>query len=159
MKLQTALSLLIWGTSTSYGHAFASTPSLSGAVSSSLSSIAFMRSSKDPLPFVTKSIARGGAITTPPSTSSSVLSATVDDAVTDTCPETVVQYISAENWSLLSARGKQALTNLIVGDEGIGAQEHVYKGWPEAGVDDEGKVSLTEQVRNKNNTVLLQTLV
>lgn len=103
-----------------------------------------MRSSKDPLPFITKIIARGGAIT--PSTSSSVLSATVDDIATGVCPEAVAQYISTDNWSLLSARGKQALTNLILGDEGIGAQEHVYKGWPEAGVDDEEKVSLTEQL-------------
>jgi len=64
----------------------------------------------------------------------------------DVCPEMVSQYVSSDNWSLLSARGKQALANLITGDEGIGAQEHVYKDWPEAGVDDEGKVQLTEQL-------------
>lgn len=134
MKLQTALVLFIWGTNHSYGNAFASTQS---------TSLAFHKYSS---PFITNRISRGGADPVAPSKSLSALSlsATIDDV---DVPEKVAQYISADNWSLLSVRGKQALTNLITGDEGIGAQEHIFKDWPEAGVDDEGKVKLTEQVR------------
>lgn len=43
------------------------------------------------------------------------------------------------------------MTNLINGDDGVNAQEHVYKDWPEAGVDDEGKVQLAEQVSSNSN--------
>lgn len=137
MKLQTALALFIWGNSHSYGNAFAASPS---------TPIAFRADSSLPsFTFVSKSISRGGATDLPTTiTTTTALSATVDSV--DVCPETVSKFISSDNWSLLSARGKQALTNLITGDEGVGAQEHVYKDWPEAGTDDEGKIKLTEQV-------------
>ncbi len=133
MKLETALALFIWGNSHSYGNAFAASPS---------TPIAFRADSSMPsVTFVSKRISRGGATDLPTTTA---LSATVNSV--DVCPETVSKFISSDNWSLLSARGKQALTNLITGDEDVGAQEHVYKDWPEAGTDDEGKIKLTEQV-------------
>ncbi len=150
MKLQSALALLIWGTNHSYGNAFASphaSPTLSSSSSHSYVPIAFSKETqKAPTAFVTSSSKslqqRGGA-----------LSSTVNDnnietttSTTEGCPEKVAEFISQENWELLSARGKQALANLIIGDEGVNAQEHVYKDWPEAGVSDEGKVQLTEQV-------------
>ena len=136
MKLQTALALLIWGSNHCYGNAFAA---------STAEPIAFRAdSSLINLPFIAKRISSGGASTLP-STSATVLSATID-GVEVTCPESVAKFISTDNWSLLSARGKQALANLIQGDDGIGAQEHVYKDWPELGTDDEGKVQLCEQV-------------
>eukprot|EP00555_Chaetoceros_dichaeta_P005090 CAMPEP_0198263396 /NCGR_PEP_ID=MMETSP1447-20131203/11721_1 /TAXON_ID=420782 /ORGANISM="Chaetoceros dichaeta, Strain CCMP1751" /LENGTH=782 /DNA_ID=CAMNT_0043951957 /DNA_START=101 /DNA_END=2449 /DNA_ORIENTATION=+ len=58
------------------------------------------------------------------------------------------EQISSENWSLLSERGKKALSTLIQLDDGdgSGAQEHVYGNWPEVGSDDDGKVQLTEQL-------------
>lgn len=134
MKLQSALALFIWGSNQYYGNAFAS-------ISHSSTPLAFRTHSS----FLGPST-RGGAVVPTASVSASTsLSATIDDI--DVCPELVSEYISSDNWSLLSARGKQAIVNLITGDEGVGAQEHVYKDWPEAGVDDEGKIQLAEQVR------------
>jgi len=46
---------------------------------------------------------------------------------------------------LLSERGHAALLHLIANDAGFGANKHVYCVWPEAGVDDEKKILLTEQ--------------
>ena len=137
MKLQSALAILIWGTNHTYGNAFASTHStpLAFHKSSSLSSLPYVTN--------TNSITRGGG----------ALSATIGDV--DVCPEAVAKYISSDNWSLLSVRGKQALVNFINGDDGVGAQEHVYKAWPEAGVDDEGKVKLTEQVSSVHINVII----
>lgn len=67
-------------------------------------------------------------------------------ATTTTSPPPPEQ-ISSENWSLLSDRGKTALSTLIQLDsDGTGAQEHVYGNWPEVGSDDDGKVQLAEQV-------------
>lgn len=130
MKLHTALTLFIWGVNHSFGNAFAakySTP------------VAFHKdSSLSSSPFLIKGTSRGGDL------SPTTLSVTVGDV--EVCPEAVAKYVSNDNWSLLSARGKQALSNLINGDEGIGAQGHVYKDWPEAGTEDEGKVKLAEQV-------------
>lgn len=54
--------------------------------------------------------------------------------------------VSEENLSLLSERGRAALENLIQHDAAEGAQRHVYADWPEAGVDDEGKLRITEQL-------------
>ena len=135
MKLQSALALLICATNHSYGNAFASNPiafsrdltqTSSSSTVAATATTAFLSSNQ-----------RGGA-----------LSSTVDDDVeTSSYPEKVAEYISEGNWALLSARGKQALVNLINGDDGVNAQEHVYKDWPEAGVEDEGKVKLAEQVR------------
>jgi len=67
-------------------------------------------------------------------------------ATTTTSPPPPEQ-ISSENWSLLSDRGKTALSTLIQLDsDGTGAQEHVYGNWPEVGSDDDGKVQLAEQL-------------
>lgn len=54
--------------------------------------------------------------------------------------------IDTNNWELLSPRGQAALAGLIRADEGFGAQTHVYRDWPAAGTDDEGKKRLAEQV-------------
>jgi len=73
---------------------------------------------------------------------------TIDSASTfDSYSDIVASYINKENWVILSPRGKVALANLIESDVGIGAQRHVYADWPVAGVDDENKRKLTEQVR------------
>ena len=53
--------------------------------------------------------------------------------------------VTSENLELLSERGRNAIVSLIENDVD-GAQEHVYGNWPEAGVDDEGKKLLAEQV-------------
>jgi len=58
----------------------------------------------------------------------------------------VAEYITQDNWDLLSERGQKALSNLIHGDDVIQAQKHVYANWPERGTDDEGKRKLTEQL-------------
>jgi hypothetical protein len=56
--------------------------------------------------------------------------------------------VSAENWELLSERGKAALSRLILYDVANGhAQKHVYGDWPERGVEDEEKRGIAEQVR------------
>lgn len=65
----------------------------------------------------------------------------------DIYSDVVTSYISSDNWSILSPRGKVALAKLIESDVGIGAQKHVYADWPILGVDDENKIRLTEQVR------------
>mmetsp|Transcript_26451 Transcript_26451/g.30747 ORF Transcript_26451/g.30747 Transcript_26451/m.30747 type:complete len:718 (+) Transcript_26451:241-2394(+) len=142
MKLQSALSVLILGSNSFYGNAFASNYAATNTNLQHLSTTS-LKPFRDNFSFVTHSI-RGGSI----SSSGSDLSSTKtdEDVNVDVCPTSVAKYISSDNWSLLSTRGKQALTNLINGDEGIGAQEHVYKDWPESGVDDEGKMELTEQL-------------
>ena len=48
---------------------------------------------------------------------------------------------------MLSERGQTSIQAMIEMDEGLGAQAHVYSDWPEAGVEDEGKIQLAEQVR------------
>lgn len=56
--------------------------------------------------------------------------------------------ITAENWELLSERGKAALSRLILYDVSNGhAQKHVYADWPEKGTDDDEKRGIAEQVR------------
>ena len=52
--------------------------------------------------------------------------------------------VVAANLSLLSERGRAALTKLIDSDDG--SQKHVYTNWPEPGIDDDGKRQLAEQV-------------
>ena len=54
--------------------------------------------------------------------------------------------VTEENLQVLSERGRTSLLNLIEHDTD-GAQTHVYGNWPAAGVDDEGKKRLAEQVR------------
>ena len=103
-------------------------------------------------PFLHHSLAsRGGrsAVDSSPTSSSSCLASTSAAASSTTGEDVsalVLKYISMENWSLLSSRGKNALQNLMENDEGYGAQEHVYANWPEVGVEDDGKVQLSEQV-------------
>jgi len=60
--------------------------------------------------------------------------------------EKVAEYISQDNWDLLSGRGQTSLANLINSDALIGAQTHVYENWPEIGTDDEGKKQLADQL-------------
>lgn len=87
--------------------------------------------SSNGLPFV---VQRGGqnilGQDSPSALSASVASNTVTDA----------------NLAVLSNRGRQAVQNLVDCDE-EGSQAHVYGGWPEAGVEDEGKKKLADQVR------------
>jgi len=59
-----------------------------------------------------------------------------------TCVKSVV---ASNNLDLLSERGRNAILSLIEHDVD-GAQEHVYGNWPEAGVEDDGKKQLAEQV-------------
>ena len=82
--------------------------------------------------FVHSSEIRGG--------SSSLPATAVDET------EIARDYISKDNWDLLSSRGKTALSKLISSDVGVNGQKHVYDEWPEAGTDDEGKIQLAEQV-------------
>ena len=81
----------------------------------------------------------GGAI--PSSTFGSKLNSAVESD--GSC---IKSAISAENLELLSERGRNTIVSLMENDAD-GAQEHVYRNWPEAGVEDEGKKLLTEQVR------------
>jgi len=53
--------------------------------------------------------------------------------------------VTPENLELLSERGRNAILSLIEHDVD-GAQEHVYGDWPEAGVEDDGKKLLVEQL-------------
>jgi len=59
-----------------------------------------------------------------------------------------LEVISADNWNLLSDRGKEALSTLIEYDSSSGhnGQKHVYGDWPEAGVEDEEKKLLADQI-------------
>lgn len=84
---------------------------------------------------------RGGA--------SSSLSATSVDGTSVEQYSVVAKYISQENWELLSARGRVALSKLIASDDGINAQKHVYADWPEKGTEDDDKVKLVEQVSTR----------
>jgi hypothetical protein len=89
------------------------------------------------IPFVM----RGG------SSQSTNLSASVDSTSTKQH-----QMISEENLDLLSQRGRDAVVRLIEADT-EGHQRHVYAEWPEAGVEDEGKRRLADQVRHKSTCV------
>lgn len=53
--------------------------------------------------------------------------------------------ISTNNLQLLSERGRNAILSLIQNDP-LGAQAHVYTDWPEAGLEDDGKQQLADQV-------------
>ena len=87
-------------------------------------------------------MSRGGGVD-----ESSLSASAVDADVGITFPASVEKHISTDNWNLLSEKGRVAMQKLIESDEDIRAQEHVYGGWPEAGTDDEGKISLADQVR------------
>ncbi len=83
----------------------------------------------------------GGAI------SGSAVGTKLNSAV-ESDASSVKSVISAENLELLSDRGRNAIVSLMENDVD-GFQEHVYANWPEAGVDDEGKKLLAEQVCRK----------
>jgi hypothetical protein len=59
-----------------------------------------------------------------------------------------LEVLTQANWDLLSDRAKAALSRLILYDMSSGndGQRHVYAEWPEAGVQDEEKQKLGEQV-------------
>lgn len=59
-----------------------------------------------------------------------------------------LEVIAQDNWDLLSDRGKAALSRLILYDLSSGhhGQKHIYGDWPEAGVEDEEKKVLAEQI-------------
>jgi hypothetical protein len=57
----------------------------------------------------------------------------------------ISDVVTEENLQVLSERGRRSLLNLVEHDTD-GAQAHVYGSWPAAGVDDEGKKRLAEQV-------------
>lgn len=80
---------------------------------------------------------RGGSI----ESGSSRFSVVASDAETSSQPA-----VSQENLELLSERGREAILNLLKFDASDGAQKHVYSDWPEAGVEDEGKFRLAEQL-------------
>ena len=87
---------------------------------------------------------RGGSL----DTNKSVLSSSSSAVEADVGP--ALEVISQDNWDLLSDRGKAALSRLILYDmsNGNDGQKHVYGDWPEAGVEDEEKRMLAEQVRS-----------
>lgn len=66
------------------------------------------------------------------------------------------QVVSAENLNILSEQGREAVLRLVQNDPD-GHQKHVYGDWPEAGVEDEGKKRLADQVRNRKTKI--QSLV
>jgi hypothetical protein len=60
--------------------------------------------------------------------------------------EAIIHSLSAENWALLTERGRTALGKLMEHDVSYGSQKHVYEDWPPAGTDDAHKQRLGEQV-------------
>lgn len=65
----------------------------------------------------------------------------------------VSDFITEENFSLLSERGKQAIINLIQHDNQYqNVQKHIYANWPEPGVDDDGKRKLAEQIADLDSS-------
>lgn len=86
---------------------------------------------------------RGGSLD---SNVKSTLSSTGSAVEVDIGP--ALEVISQGNWDLLSDRGKAALSRLILYDMSSGndGQKHVYGDWPEAGVEDDEKRMLAEQV-------------
>mmetsp|Transcript_5001 Transcript_5001/g.7584 ORF Transcript_5001/g.7584 Transcript_5001/m.7584 type:complete len:706 (+) Transcript_5001:201-2318(+) len=130
MKLATAATaLLLWSSASAFGIAE------SGKINSSVNSGTFHKQHHQA--FLTKNQStstniwkntRGGA-----SSSSSLNSAAVSSSA-----------VSTANLDLLSERGRTSIEKLIANDDG--SQAHVYSDWPEAGVQDEGKISLAEQL-------------
>jgi len=127
MRLSSALLFLTLGTTSSVGNAFANPNGTAGKYRSTKGIQHFQGRA-----FVPSSAIRGG--------SSSLPATAVDET------EIAREYISEDNWDLLSSRGKTALSKLISSDVGVNGQKHVYDEWPEAGTDDEGKVQLAEQI-------------
>jgi hypothetical protein len=124
--------LLLSASASSFG-----TPSLSSSSRSVRPSFVASKTNLQPL------VPRGGASCS----KSTSLSASVD-----TAPE-----VSAANLELLSARGKQAVHNLIEHDVDS-AQRHVYGDWPEPGTQDDEKKRLAEQVRHEIFNLFLEIL-
>lgn len=65
-----------------------------------------------------------------------------------------IDVVSKENLALLSERGRASLLRFIQNDNEVfeQANRHVYSNWPEAGIEDEGKVRLTEQMADLDST-------
>ena len=70
----------------------------------------------------------------------------VDTQLFATSTTTSQPAVSESNLQVLSERGRTALQKLVESDPD-GHQAHVYGDWPEAGVEDQGKKRLAEQVR------------
>jgi hypothetical protein len=75
------------------------------------------------------------------SSQSTELSGSIDGTTT-----TQEQIVTAANLDLLSERGREVILRLIENDP-KGYQKHVYGNWPDAGVEDDGKKRLADQVR------------
>lgn len=84
--------------------------------------------------------------------SSSQVAASVTSDISASIPTSVAKHVSEANWSLLTAEGKKALQNLIESDAESQAQTHVYGDWPEAGIEDEGKIKLCDQLANLDSS-------
>ncbi|KAL7541053.1 hypothetical protein ACHAXR_012370 [Thalassiosira sp. AJA248-18] len=122
-------------------NGFTSTPLRSSRLASSSTLLSFHKQTH-----AHAFLPRGGSqdVTTTSTTSlSSSTSATVES---DIGP--ALEVITQQNWDLLSARGKAALSRLILYDitSGHHGQKHVYGDWPEAGEMDEEKKMLAEQI-------------
>jgi len=98
------------------------------------------------VPFAT--ISRGGELSSLSLTSSSVETSTTSSTM----------FVTPENLSLLSERGRQAVTRLMENDKD-GYQAHVYSNWPEAGSHDDDKRRLAEQVGFSNQTKVSSHIV
>jgi len=85
---------------------------------------------------------RGGTIDKPATCMSMTSTSTESDLYTSDISE----YITKENFLILSDRGQKALSSLISSDTTDKAQTHVYSDWPSAGEQDEGKIALAEQL-------------
>lgn len=84
---------------------------------------------------------------------SSPHASTASSAEGTTClSESVASFITEQNWALLSSEGQAALASLIEADADFLAQKHVYADWPEAGVEDEGKIRLCNQLASLDSS-------
>jgi len=84
--------------------------------------------------------------------SSSTLGTELHSSVESGDPTTCLEAtVTADNLDLLSERGRNAILGLIKHDID-GAQAHVYANWPEAGVEDEGKKLLAEQLADLDSS-------
>jgi len=143
MKLQSALTLLILGCNSVNSNAFGSLATSNVSFfGDNVISGTFIPAPKRLITSSILSMSRGGAA----DESSLSASAVDEDISTTNRPASVEKHISTDNWALLSEKGRIAIQKLIESDEEVGAQEHVYGGWPEAGVEDEGKISLADQL-------------
>jgi UDP-sugar pyrophosphorylase len=126
-----AASWLLWSTASS---AFAGTSMHRGGASSSTSSPAFFRGG-----------GAGDSSLSADSSASTRLSLSASSTSTGTTT-TASSTVSAENLKLLSARGRAAIERLVEFDKDQQHQTHVYSDWPDAGIEDDQKRKLAEQL-------------